>query len=124
MPAIKPQSTPVESPLDSFMLAMIHIGKNRRALEALFGEQARVALEDIAMLTQENVYIGLRTRWVRRVAVPMTRAYLALHAGEQSDTQRASTAKEILEQCDDVVLAGASVNWINTVFLAPKEPTP
>jgi hypothetical protein len=107
------------------MLAMLHIGKNRKALEPIFSDGAgRVALEDIAMLMEENVYIGLRTRWVRRVAVPMTRAYLALHAEGQSDAQRASTAKEILDQCDDDALAVASVNWINTVFLAPKETTP
>lgn len=105
------------SPLTNFVGLLRTIADNRAVLMPALGQADanadwRVLLEDVQMMLTENVVIGLRTQWVRRVAVPVHRAWLALRSGEGKPKERALRAIEILQQCSDTTLRDACVFWI------------
>jgi hypothetical protein len=115
-----PAPTEVPSPLDSFAATIALMGANRTLLAGLgvvLGEpEWRVLLEDLAMLTNERVVVGLRTPWVRRVAVPVLSAHKALQMREGTDQERARSAVEILKQCTDEHVQRVMVQWIQRKF--------
>jgi hypothetical protein len=53
--------------------------------------------QDLAMLLDERVSLGLRTPWLRKVLVPVIRAHEAYRL--KGDPQRFEKALEIIEQC-------------------------
>lgn len=66
--------------------------------------------EDVQMLLNENVTIGLRTPWLRRVAVPMIRAHQAY--SDKKNPERHETALEVMMQCKATDWRRAGVEWI------------
>lgn len=110
---IKPTQKPTEtaSPLDSLAATIALMAANRKFLigDALPSPKL---LEDLAMLVDEHVVIGLRTQWARRVAVPILAAHRALHKTEGTEQERARVALDILRQCTDVEAHQVCSNWI------------
>ena len=112
-----------ESPIARFVRNITSMGACRADLIPLAAElgnqdQWRVALEDIAMLTQERVVVGLRTKWVRRVCVPMVQAWRALHAEGNDHLAKAKNASLILQQLkghDDDLIDVSSL-WLQTNY--------
>lgn len=119
-----------DSPIARFVRNIKIMGEQRKELEALGNEfsrptEWRIALEDLAMLTQEKVVIGLRTRWVRRVAVPMVQAYRALTA-DGDPLPNARKAVQILSQLrghDDILLADC-ISWLEETYFLPAAQVP
>lgn len=115
------------SPLDTFVRQLRGLADGRKlAIMALprstATEEWRVLLDDIEMMLHENVVIGLRTPWVRRVAVPVFKAWCALKSGDGTPKSRAVTAMEILDQCRDTSLALLCCTWIRAVYIKEKTP--
>lgn len=120
-----------DSPIAKFVRNIKAMGEQRKDLME-FGaeferpEKWRIALEDLAMLTTEKVVIGLRTKWVRRVAVPMVQAYRALIA-EGNDLSKARNARAIVFQLagQDDELMGRCLAWLDENYFAPiTQPPP
>lgn len=101
------------SPVDEFVTTIKAMAKNRRMI---LGAVAAVSdypqmLEDLELMVRERVIIGLRSRWVRRVAVPIFQAQRALATNEPIETRKIK-AFEILDQCTDEPLRVACQTWI------------
>jgi hypothetical protein len=115
------------SPLTVFVNTLKLIAAQRRVLMNVLGQADanadwRVFLEDIEMMLTENVVIGLRTPWVRRVAVPVHRAWMAMRSGDGKPKERAVKALEILKQCQDETLRNECVTYIrNRHDFSPDE---
>jgi hypothetical protein len=62
---------------------------------------AKVFAEDCKLLLEENVTYGLRSEWLRRVAVPVIMAYRHINVAPAT-RERFAEAKEIISQCADV----------------------
>jgi len=114
------------SPLTQFTATITLMGEQRKAIQGAVTSESdwRILLEDLAMLTQENVVIGLRSKWVRRVAVPMLMADRVLRGQDGNQPGRAEKALEILDQITStdenvVALKKACIHWIKTVYNAP-----
>lgn len=116
-PAEKP------SPLAAFVTAITGMADARKLIGGAaswldHGPDPRwsVMLDDLEMMLHERVIIGLRSPWVRRVAVPVFQAYRALHAREGDDKDRARHAIEILGQCTDCNVQAECRNWIREKY--------
>lgn len=116
VPMIKPQQQPTESPspLDSLAATIALLAANRKHLKGAVDTVSNfpTLLEDLALLVDEHVVIGLRTQWARRVAVPVLAAHRALHRTEGTEQERARVALDILRQCTDADIHNACSNWI------------
>lgn len=114
------------SPLARFVFTLEQMNENR----ALFGTLGnafgagpfRLFSDDLNMLLTERLVIGLRTQWLRRVAVPMLMAQRALAEGEGDMRARATIATEILTQLAgyDNDLMARCVSWLHSTFIEPK----
>lgn len=76
----------------------------------------RVLVDDVQMMLHEGVVIGLRTTWVRRIAVPIYKAHTMLTSGNGTPKERAVKAIEILEQCSDKTMAAHCAAWIRETY--------
>lgn len=125
-PAYAPRYLEQGSPIAAFNVTLRNMVATRGLmnLSLAFGKTWVLFDQDITMLVLEGVTIGLRTPWVRRVAVPMLMAQKALDSNEQDEALRVKTALEILQQlrnADDVLYARC-VKWMEGQF--PKEEKP
>jgi hypothetical protein len=118
-PQLADQPTP--SPLDTFVATVTAMAEQRAMLAGMItGVLApdtpwKPTLDDLEMMVHENVIIGLRSRWVRRVAVPVFQARRALQAkGEPKDN--AAKAMEILDQCTDELVKVTCMRWIVATY--------
>jgi hypothetical protein len=108
------QQTEQPNPLEQFSATLAMMAHNRALLEGLrpHDQNWTILLQDLAMLVDENVTIGLRTPWVRRVAVPVWYAYRKLSEEENADVSRVKGALEILRQCSDVRVQTICSQWL------------
>lgn len=104
---------PQQSPMAEFVVTLNAMARNRKmiagAVEAI--SDWSLVLEDIEMMLHEGVIAGLRSRWVRRVAVPLFQAHRALQTDELPQVQ-ATKALEILDQCIDEKIREVCRSWI------------
>ena len=117
---IKPAEATQESPLVLFVAAVTAMSAARQELlsaQVYLGDpEWRIFLEDITMMTAEHVIHGLRTPWVRRVAIPIYKAQEALSVPRGSEAERAKLALEILDQCTDTDLRNRCQQWIQDTY--------
>ena|SRR3974390_3536717 len=73
-------------------------------------------LEDLSMMLHEGVIIGIRNRWVRRVAVPLFQAHRLLKDSRESDPIKAKKVLQILEQCEDIDLKSRCIEWVKSNY--------
>lgn len=104
------------SPLFSFVTTLGAMGKNRRMLLPALGGFAagewKEFLDDLEMLNTEKVIVGLRSVWVRRIAVPVFQAHRELGRADKEPKEKFDTALEILKQCQDEALRKECEDWI------------
>jgi hypothetical protein len=108
------QQTEQPNPLEQFSATLAMMAHNRALLEGLrpHDQNWTILLQDLAMLVDENVTIGLRTPWVRRVAVPVWYAYRKLSDENADVSDRVKGALEILRQCSDVRVQTICSQWL------------
>lgn len=115
VPMIKPP-LPNEgpSPIDSLVATITLMAANRKFIKKAVCTVSdyQVMLEDLTMLVDENVVVGLRTVWARRVAVPVLKAHRALQGNLGSEQERARSAIEILKQCNDEDVKSSCIKWL------------
>lgn len=119
-------SLPQISPLFSFVTTLSAMGKNRRmllnAFDGFTAAEWQTFLDDLEMLNTEKVIVGLRTAWVRRVAVPIFQAHREIGRTDKSPREKFDIALEILKQCQDEKLRKECEDWINQLIADIKQP--
>lgn len=111
------------SPLGLFVDALRGIAKANPLLagaEQTLGPHWLLFRQDVEMMLREGVTMGLRDRWVRRVAVPVCHAYHGLQDLSVPRTKRATDALAVLQQCTDVNVRTECINWINANMMAEE----
>lgn len=114
---------PAISPLGRFVDALRAITKAKPLLDGAnqtLGDNWTIFCQDVEMMLREGVTLGLRDRWVRRVAVPVCHAYHGLQDRNVSQHDRAMAALATLQQCTDVNVRTACVNWINDNMMSEE----
>jgi hypothetical protein len=104
------------NPLADFVATITAMGRNRDLIASapIPDPGWRVFLEDLAMLNEEGVIIGLRTPWVRQVAVPIVQAWRLFQRTVPEDARedRKQHTLEILDQCTDAALRERCRDWV------------
>lgn len=112
--SFKTAAAKAKSPIDEFVATIAAMGRNR----AMFLDMPpfisktsewRELLEDLEMLCQEGVIVGLRTAWVRRVAVPIVQAQRTLQ-GKSPD--KVDIARDLIHHCDDKTLRESCLSYL------------
>jgi hypothetical protein len=109
-------------PVEGLALTIAMMAQHRKLLAKAVGSVSdwSVLLEDLEMLAEERVIVGLRTHWARRVAVPVIHAYRALQSTDGSPQERARKALDVLRQCSDVAVQTVLSEYIReTYHVAP-----
>lgn len=75
------------------------------------GIDGKTFLEDVQLLVNENVYIGLRSQWLRQVAVPMLKAHQHFKRASPGHTKYAETL-EIIDQVAASDWKLAAQEWV------------
>lgn len=118
---IGPPAAPLEvakpSPLAAFVDALTGIDANRTMLAGLQDSAwpgCITFLDDLRMMLHEKMVFGIRTQWLRRVAIPVWMAHRHITEVFQhpDEAKRALEAIEILRQCQDVHVRETCINWI------------
>ena len=112
-----PEAKP--SPIDQFAGTIMLMAHNRTLLESIRQNDQNwtALLQDIAMLVDESVTIGLRSPWVRRVAVPVFYAWKTMQGtGDEGDQARAKKAIEIMSQCSDTRVQTICTSWLKETY--------
>lgn len=80
------------------------------------GVDATTFLEDCALLANEGVYVGLRSQWMRQVAVPMLKAHQHFKTLKASEAKYVQTL-EILDQVQATDWQRAGREWVNRRYV-------
>lgn len=106
------------SPLEQYAGTIILMAQNRTLLEGIRPNDHNwiALLQDMAMLVDESVTLGLRSPWARRVAVPVFYAWKALQNENVEPEIRAASAIDILSQCSDRRVLTICTTWLKAKF--------
>lgn len=107
----------VSNPVADFAAMLTAMGQFRNLLPI-----DKTLGEDLAMLTTEGVVVGLRSPWVRRVALPAWQVHKVLST-DAPKRERGAKAIEILTQCKDDALVATFAAYIGIHFLTPAAQT-
>lgn len=100
------------SPLSVFVTFITLLSKYRDlGSRANFGFEYDDVARDLQMVLQDQGTIGVRSRWVRRVAIPLLQAWKVLKK-EGPEIIRAREAKYLVEQCADVPIRQNLLEWL------------
>lgn len=110
------------NPLADFVATITAMGRNREMIMSMPltpgpGECGwRQCLEDLEVLTgQDKVVIGIRTPWVRNVAVPIVQALRQLRSKADTrdeEQRRIERTLELIKHCTDVPLRTRCENFV------------
>ena len=117
MQAEQPVAEDKPSPIEQFAGTIAVMAQNRTLLEGIRPNDRiwHELLQDLAMLVDEGVTIGLRSPWARRVATPILFAHRAL-SGDGEHKTKALKALEILAQCGDERVKNLCTKWVKETF--------
>lgn len=108
------------SPLAAFVDVLHGLAANRKMFAGFPGAVCNMTtcLEDLNMMLHERLVPGLRTPWVRRVALPVWAAHRTLDERFQQPDEagRAKKAIEILTQCTDEEVRNTCTAWIRETY--------
>ncbi len=104
------------NPLESFIATVCELGRHRDTWSHLTSSSVTdlsQTLDDLSVLGSCLPVSGLRTRFARRVVLPVMRAQKAIEECEESYVMAgAKSAIEILQECTDEALRRRCVEYI------------
>lgn len=105
------------SPLASLAMTLKLLAQNRWLLGGLVASVSdyKLVLEDLELATADNVVVGLRSVWARRVATPIIQAQRAMERN-QDPQANARLALEILRQCTDANVREVCSEWLREKY--------